>query len=105
MLNGDGELPAYPVRVACQHLADPQLPNDHQALLRGLGLASGVFYNHSGNLPCFDWEQVGCVGWDGLGSGPFAMMPATSSCAPSQHYDGLALPLGSAVHHSPWAPK
>ncbi|KAL6769573.1 hypothetical protein ACKKBG_A31535 [Auxenochlorella protothecoides x Auxenochlorella symbiontica] len=57
MLNGDGELPAYPVRVACQHLADPQLPNDHQALLRGLGLASGVFYNHSGNLPCFDWEQ------------------------------------------------
>lgn len=59
MLNGDGQLPAYPVRVACQHLADPHLAEDAKALLRGLGLAAGVFYNHTGSLACFDWAQVG----------------------------------------------
>lgn len=59
MLNGGGVLPAYPVRAACSFLAASDLHKDGFALLRAVGQASGVFFNHSGQLDCFDWNQVG----------------------------------------------
>ncbi|KAK2078013.1 hypothetical protein QBZ16_003881 [Prototheca wickerhamii] len=57
MLNGGGVLPAYPVRAACSFLAASDLHKDGFALLRAVGQASGVFFNHSGQLDCFDWNQ------------------------------------------------
>ncbi|KAL4433268.1 hypothetical protein ABPG77_003316 [Micractinium sp. CCAP 211/92] len=50
-------LPAFPVRAACQHLADDGLPDDPPALLRALRSAIGVFYNHTQDLPCFSFKQ------------------------------------------------
>uniref|UniRef100_A0A7S3VQE0 Lysosomal Pro-X carboxypeptidase n=1 Tax=Dunaliella tertiolecta TaxID=3047 RepID=A0A7S3VQE0_DUNTE len=55
ILNGHGELPAFPVRVACEHLADPQLSG--RRLLEGMAMAAGVFYNYSGSLQCFDYNE------------------------------------------------
>jgi lysosomal Pro-X carboxypeptidase len=49
-----GELPAYPVRVACEALADPHL--EGKALLSAMAAASGVFYNHTHELECFDYK-------------------------------------------------
>lgn len=56
MLNGQGQLPAFPVRRACEQLAAPGLQG--APLLRAAALAAGTFYNHSGDLTCFDyrWE-------------------------------------------------
>lgn len=54
ILNGLGTLPAYPVRVACQELAEPQLSG--VPLLTGLAHASSVFYNYSGSLECLDFN-------------------------------------------------
>lgn len=65
MLNGNGELPAYPVRVACSHLAEADLRGE--ALLGALGRAVGVFYNYTGDARCLDTSQV-CLGW-GVGWG------------------------------------
>lgn len=50
-------LPAFPVRAACQHLADDGLTDDPPALLRALRSAIGVFYNHTQDLPCFSFKQ------------------------------------------------
>lgn len=44
ILNGDGELPPYPVRVACQRLSQPDL--EGPPLLSALAAAAGVFYNY-----------------------------------------------------------
>ena len=52
ILNGEGTLPAFPIRVACSHLAAEDPPQD--ALLQGLAGAIGVFYNFSGALECYD---------------------------------------------------
>ena len=49
-----GELPAYPVRVACEALADPHL--EGKALLSAMAAASGVFYNYTRELKCFDFK-------------------------------------------------
>lgn len=49
-----GELPAYPVRVACEALADPHL--EGKALLSAMAAASGVFYNYTHDLGCFDFK-------------------------------------------------
>ena len=54
MLNGEGVLPAYPVRVACSALASPNFTVDE--LLDGMASAAGVFYNYSGTLECFDFN-------------------------------------------------
>ena len=54
VLNGMGELPPYPVRVACEALADPHL--DGKELLSAMAAASGVFYNHTHELECFDYK-------------------------------------------------
>ncbi|KAL4448337.1 hypothetical protein ABPG75_005556 [Micractinium tetrahymenae] len=50
-------LPAFPVRAACEHLADRDLPDDPPALLRALRSAIGVFYNHTRDLECFSFKQ------------------------------------------------
>jgi lysosomal Pro-X carboxypeptidase len=52
MLNGQGALPAFPVRVACSALSKPNQTVDN--LLNGMITAAGVFYNYTGSLPCFD---------------------------------------------------
>ena len=49
-----GELPAYPVRVACEALADPHL--EGKALLSAMAAASSVFYNYTHALECFDYK-------------------------------------------------
>ncbi|GAB4814859.1 hypothetical protein N2152v2_001905 [Parachlorella kessleri] len=55
ILNGNGELPAYPVRAACSHLAEPGL--EGEALLASLAQAVGVLYNNSGSQECLSFKQ------------------------------------------------
>lgn len=55
ILNGDGELPAYPVRVACRYLSTPNMGGSD--LLAGLANAVGVFYNYTRDLSCFDFKM------------------------------------------------
>ena len=45
ILNGNGELPAYPVRVACESLAEEGL--EGTPLLTAFADSLGVFYNYS----------------------------------------------------------
>lgn len=61
ILNGQGTLPAWPVRAACRHLDFPFPSSDADAdassnatLLAGLREAVGVYYNYSGSLKCYD---------------------------------------------------
>ena len=56
ILNGLGELPAYPVRVACDSLGEKDMAGER--LLAGLAGAVGVFYNYSGTLECLDYAKV-----------------------------------------------
>ncbi|GMI25703.1 hypothetical protein TeGR_g1596 [Tetraparma gracilis] len=51
ILNGNGFLPAFPVRVACDAL-DSDLTDDTGAWLDGLAAFAGVYYNSSGTLQC-----------------------------------------------------
>ena len=55
MLNGHGELPAFPMRAACKHLAAEL--TEPEELLAGLSAAVGVFYNYSRDLPCFNFSS------------------------------------------------
>lgn len=55
MLNGQGVLPAYPMRAACQPLSTQGLTGS--ALLEGLHQAVGTFYNFSGHLPCYNYSE------------------------------------------------
>ncbi|PRW44843.1 prolyl endopeptidase-like isoform A [Chlorella sorokiniana] len=50
-------LPAFPVRAACEHLADAELASDALRLLRALRDAVGIFYNHTGDLACFSFKE------------------------------------------------
>ena len=52
MLNGNGQLPAYPVRRACDALAAPY--GTAPQLLSRMADAVGVFYNYTQTLDCFD---------------------------------------------------
>jgi lysosomal Pro-X carboxypeptidase len=54
ILNGNGLLPAYPVRVACDSLAQPDLAGPE--LLSSFADAVGVFYNYTRTLSCFDFR-------------------------------------------------
>jgi hypothetical protein len=47
-------LPAFPVRVACSHLAERQLAPAE--LLGALGRAISVFYNHTQDLECLSFK-------------------------------------------------
>lgn len=55
VLNGGGELPAFPMRVACGYLAGSALTGD--ALLEGLRDAAGVFYNNTHHKTCYNISQ------------------------------------------------
>lgn len=58
ILNGDGVLPPFPVRVACaafDALGDGD--DDEAAWLNALASFAGVYYNSSGDKACFDLEQ------------------------------------------------
>mmetsp|Transcript_28628 Transcript_28628/g.45936 ORF Transcript_28628/g.45936 Transcript_28628/m.45936 type:complete len:562 (-) Transcript_28628:158-1843(-) len=59
ILNGDGTLPAYPFRVACSGaIANPRLAAvGGDALLSALADAVSVFYNYTGDKPCFNYTQ------------------------------------------------
>mmetsp|Transcript_8763 Transcript_8763/g.15057 ORF Transcript_8763/g.15057 Transcript_8763/m.15057 type:complete len:159 (+) Transcript_8763:3-479(+) len=55
ILNGNGELPAFPMRVACESLAAEGMEGD--ALLASLRDAAGVFYNYTHALGCYDYAK------------------------------------------------
>jgi len=55
LLNGAGTLPAWPVRVACSHFDGVNVQDD-KALLSAMRKAVGVYYNSSGEAPCFDFQ-------------------------------------------------
>jgi lysosomal Pro-X carboxypeptidase len=53
ILNGAGELPAFPVRVACKPLAQDMTDDDQISnWLEGLASFAGVYYNYTGTLDC-----------------------------------------------------
>ena len=53
ILNGDGVLPAFPVRVACEYLAEDLTAEDLvQEWLAGLASFAGVYYNYTQTLSC-----------------------------------------------------
>nr|XP_006628138.2 PREDICTED: lysosomal Pro-X carboxypeptidase [Lepisosteus oculatus] len=59
-------LPAWPIKVVCQYLKDPSLPDT--ALLQGIFQAVNVYYNHTGNTQCLNTSQtatgnLGYIGW------------------------------------------
>ncbi|KAJ9521980.1 hypothetical protein QJQ45_024858 [Haematococcus lacustris] len=56
ILNGHGQLPAYPVRVACSLGLHHYTPSSAQ-LLEGMAQAAGMYYNYSGSLSCLNWNQ------------------------------------------------
>lgn len=60
ILNGEAVLPAYPVRVACSHLADANL--EGRALLSAMAKAVGTFYNATGAVDCFDFGSGSSAG-------------------------------------------
>jgi lysosomal Pro-X carboxypeptidase len=60
ILNGEAVLPAYPVRVACSHLADPTL--EGKALLGAMAEAVGIFYNATGAVDCYDFGSTSSAG-------------------------------------------
>ncbi len=60
ILNGEAVLPAYPVRIACEFLADEDLHGE--ALLGAMADAIGVFYNATGAVDCFDFGSKSSAG-------------------------------------------
>ena len=53
ILNGDGVLPAFPVRVACEHLEEDLTSESRlKDWLAGLASFAGVYYNFTNNLEC-----------------------------------------------------
>ena len=55
ILNGQGTLPAYPVRAACQHLAERSLKGEE--LVESMAMAIGIFYNFTGELACYNFKD------------------------------------------------
>ncbi len=55
MLNGKGSLPAFPMRVACEHMKDANMSDN--ALLQGLAQAVSVWYNYTDDLSCLDYRK------------------------------------------------
>ncbi len=45
ILNGGGEMPAFPVRVACEFMKEENMPSD--ALLSAFADSLGIFYNYT----------------------------------------------------------
>lgn len=55
MLNGKGDLPAYPMRVACQSMAAEDMTEDQ--LITGLAEAAKVWYNYTQSESCLDYRK------------------------------------------------
>eukprot|EP00191_Tetraselmis_sp_GSL018_P002340 CAMPEP_0177602482 /NCGR_PEP_ID=MMETSP0419_2-20121207/14888_1 /TAXON_ID=582737 /ORGANISM="Tetraselmis sp., Strain GSL018" /LENGTH=322 /DNA_ID=CAMNT_0019095961 /DNA_START=1522 /DNA_END=2487 /DNA_ORIENTATION=+ len=57
--NGGGVLPAFPMRVGCELMAEAVAAPEPTAtaLLSGLAGFAALFYNASGDLPCLDWTR------------------------------------------------
>uniref|UniRef100_K3WYQ5 Lysosomal Pro-X carboxypeptidase n=1 Tax=Globisporangium ultimum (strain ATCC 200006 / CBS 805.95 / DAOM BR144) TaxID=431595 RepID=K3WYQ5_GLOUD len=53
IMNGQSVLPAYPVRVACEHMKDEYAPEDDLGLLRAFRDSIGVYYNSTLDQECF----------------------------------------------------
>eukprot|EP00043_Microstomoeca_roanoka_P020441 m.249570 g.249570 ORF g.249570 m.249570 type:complete len:554 (+) comp17167_c0_seq1:4290-5951(+) len=53
IIHGYGKLPAYPVRVACDYLSDPNLVKDDVKLFSAMRQAMGVYYNYTHTESCF----------------------------------------------------
>ncbi|OQS04626.1 lysosomal Pro-X carboxypeptidase [Thraustotheca clavata] len=49
-------LPGYPYRAACEHLA-PDFADD-ASLLQAFRDSAGVLYNATGKVPCYDWNST-----------------------------------------------
>ncbi|CAG5125800.1 unnamed protein product [Candidula unifasciata] len=77
------QMPAFPVKVACQKILEASDP------LKGLAAAAGVLYNTS--VPCYDFksEYIPCADPTGCGIGPDAIAWDYQACTE------LALPDGS----------
>ena len=59
ILNGNGQLPAYPVRAACEALAQEGL--EGTPLLTAFAKSLGVFYNYTGvRLPAARGPSTPC---------------------------------------------
>ncbi|RHY20010.1 hypothetical protein DYB37_003710 [Aphanomyces astaci] len=56
LMNGVSVMPAYPVRVACAHLADLH-DDDDVALFHAVKLSVGVFYNTTFDKRCYTFGQ------------------------------------------------
>lgn len=59
-------LPRWPIKVVCQYLTHPTVPD--QQLLQGISKAVKVYYNYTGNAPCLNVSQtatgsLGAMGW------------------------------------------
>ncbi len=53
IINGDGLLPAFPVRAACEYLAEDYTgDNQVEEWLVGLASFAGVYYNYTNELEC-----------------------------------------------------
>ncbi len=55
MLNGKGNLPAFPMRVACDFMQEPNMTDAE--LVRGLAQAVSVWYNYTADLQCLDYRK------------------------------------------------
>eukprot|EP01083_Nonionella_stella_P204148 744417_1 len=55
MLNGEGYLPPYPLKIGCNnHLNRNYSPNEYMELLGAASLSVGVYYNYTGDVECYN---------------------------------------------------
>lgn len=66
LLNGDATLPPWPVRAACQHLAEPNLTGTDA--LTALGAAVSVYFNATGDVDCYGGSGSGSDATDDDGN-------------------------------------
>ena len=57
MLNGQGYLPPYPLKIGCNnYLNKPFAENQNMELLQALSKSVGVYYNYTGDVKCYGVE-------------------------------------------------
>eukprot|EP00483_Globobulimina_turgida_P009861 UN09880 len=55
MLNGEGFLPPYPLKIGCNnYLNKNYAENEFMELLNAVSLSVGVFYNYTGDVDCYN---------------------------------------------------
>ncbi|ETO33033.1 hypothetical protein RFI_04075 [Reticulomyxa filosa] len=124
MLNGNGYLPPYPMRLGCSYLS--QTFDSDNDLLAGVRDAAGVFYNYSQSLKCYDlnvngnnqttidgelWNYLYCTeifmpfGQDGINDmfwyDPWNSTASAQSCA-DQYKNGGPRPLWANTNFGGW---